>query len=100
MDPQVFISRIVKLGSDFRYPSNIGNIEDGLHHFMVIKELQYKEENKRDGDLKYSYEEIRELIPDYDTYTKEEQDYLLNEQKLMDLEELYDIATIQLKRVN
>lgn len=51
MDPQVFISRIVKLGSDFRYPSNIGNIEDGLHHFMVIKELQYKEENKRDDPI-------------------------------------------------
>ena len=51
MDPQVFISRIVKLGSDFRYPSNIGNIEDGLHHFMVIKELQYKEENRRDDPI-------------------------------------------------
>ena len=63
-------------------------------------ELVFKEENDRDGDLKYSYEEIRKLIPDYDTYTKEEQDYLINEQKLMDLEELYDIATIELKRVN
>jgi len=63
-------------------------------------ELVFKEEQGRDGDLKYSYEEIRELIPDYDTYSKEEQDYLVNEQKLMDLEELHDIATIELKRVN
>ena len=63
-------------------------------------ELVFKEENDRDGDVKYSYEEIRKLIPDYDTYTKEEQDYLINEQKLLDLEELYDIATIELKRVN
>ena len=63
-------------------------------------ELVFKEEQGRDGDLKYSYEQIRELIPDYDTYSKEEQDYLINEQKLLDLEELHDIATTELKRVN
>ena len=63
-------------------------------------ELVFKEENDRDGDLKYSYEQIRELIPDFDTYSKEEQDYRINEQKLEDLEDLYDIATIELKRVN
>ena len=50
-NPNAFISRILKVGNDLRYPSNIGSIEDGLHHFMVIKELQYKEENKRDDPI-------------------------------------------------
>ena len=62
--------------------------------------LEFKRETGRFPSLEYSSEELNEMIPDFDNLSQEEQDYLVNEQKLMDLEELHDIATIELKRVN
>ena len=50
-NPNNYIGRVTKLGRDLRYPSNIGSIDDGLHHFMIIKELEYDEERKNDDIL-------------------------------------------------
>ena len=50
-NPNSYIGRVTKLGRDLRYPSNIGSIDDGLHHFMIIKELEYDEERKNDDIL-------------------------------------------------
>ena len=50
-NPNNYIGRVTKLGRDLRYPSNIGSVEDGLHHFMIIKEMIYDEEKKNDDPL-------------------------------------------------
>ena len=46
-NPNNYIGRVTKLGRDLRYPSNVGSVEDGLHHFMIIKEMIYDEEKKK-----------------------------------------------------
>jgi len=46
-DPTTFISRLTA-GDVLRYPENIGSKTDGLHHFMIIKEYRFLEQEKTD----------------------------------------------------
>lgn len=50
-NPNNYIGRVTKLGRDLRYPANVGSVDDGFHHFMIIKELEYDVERKNDDAL-------------------------------------------------
>ena len=37
-DPTTFISKLTSSQNVYRYPKNVGDKNEGLHHFMIIKE--------------------------------------------------------------
>lgn len=49
-DPTTYISRLTSSQNVYRYPKNVGDKNEGLHHFMIIKEYKFNEEQK-DNDL-------------------------------------------------
>lgn len=49
-DPTSYISRLTSSQNVYRYPKNVGDKNEGLHHFMIIKEYKFNEEQK-DNDL-------------------------------------------------
>lgn len=49
--PQNIIGKLVKTGKEFRYPKSVGEVDSYHHHFMIIRELEYDEENKQDDVL-------------------------------------------------
>ena len=48
-DPSVNLNKLVKENIRFEYPKGIGVVK-GLQHFMIIRELEFKEpEKSKDG---------------------------------------------------
>lgn len=66
--PESIINKISSQGKIFRYPSNISDIRDSLHHFMMIKEYRYKEERKSEDPLMNAQTKFENLTSTTDYY--------------------------------
>lgn len=69
--PESILNKIISRGRTFRYPDNITSINDNLHHFMIIKEFSYKEEERNSDVITNAISKTEGLTSTTDFYNLE-----------------------------